>query len=106
MNEALNSPEMAAAVEDAKRFLDMERTGMILVQEKILAGLSALTPTTGGYIGVIGRLDDHADGHLAHLFGPGRPRRRGRHHAHRPARHATLSSPSWPGQRTQHTDQP
>jgi hypothetical protein len=35
---------MAAAVEDAKRFLDMERTGMILVQEKILAGLSALTP--------------------------------------------------------------
>ena len=44
MNEALNSPEMAAAVEDAKRFLDMERTGMILVQEKILVGLSALTP--------------------------------------------------------------
>ena len=40
MNEALNSPEMAAAVEDAKRFLDMERTGMILVQEKILVGLS------------------------------------------------------------------
>ena len=46
MNEALNSPEMAAAVEDAKRFLDMERTGMILVQEKILVGLSAHTPTT------------------------------------------------------------
>jgi uncharacterized protein (TIGR02118 family) len=43
MNEALNSPEMTAAVEDAKRFLDMERTGMILVQEKILVGLSALT---------------------------------------------------------------
>jgi uncharacterized protein (TIGR02118 family) len=43
MNEALNSPEMTAAVEDAKRFLDMERTGMILVQEKILIGLSALT---------------------------------------------------------------
>jgi uncharacterized protein (TIGR02118 family) len=42
MNEALNSPEMAAAVEDAKRFLDMERTGMILVQEKALIGLSAL----------------------------------------------------------------
>ena len=38
MNEALNSPEMAAAVEDAKRFLDMERTSMILVQEKILIG--------------------------------------------------------------------
>src|ERR1700740_286261 len=46
MNEALNSPEMAAAVEDAKRFLDMERTGMILVQEKILVGLSALTLRT------------------------------------------------------------
>ena len=43
MNEALNSPEMAAAVEDAKRFLDMERTGMILVQEKTLVGLTALT---------------------------------------------------------------
>ena len=43
MNEALNSPEMTAAVEDAKRFLDMERTGMILVQEKTLVGLSALT---------------------------------------------------------------
>src|ERR1700746_3181765 len=44
MNEALSSPEMAAAVEDAKRFLDMERTGMILVREKILVGLSALAP--------------------------------------------------------------
>src|ERR1700749_4615066 len=43
MNEALNSPEMAAAVEDAKRFLDMERTSMILVQEKTLVGLTALT---------------------------------------------------------------
>ena len=52
MNEALNSPEMAAAVQDAKRFLDMERTGMILVQEKILIGLSAYTPTTRGYMRV------------------------------------------------------
>ena len=46
LNQALNSPEMAAAVQDAKRFLDMERTGMILVQEKILIGLSALTLAT------------------------------------------------------------
>jgi uncharacterized protein (TIGR02118 family) len=46
MNEALSSPEMAAAVQDAKRFLDMERTAMILVQETILIGLSALTPAT------------------------------------------------------------
>jgi uncharacterized protein (TIGR02118 family) len=44
MNAALSSPEMAAAVEDAKRFLDMERTGLILVEEKTLAGLYALTP--------------------------------------------------------------
>jgi uncharacterized protein (TIGR02118 family) len=44
MSAALNSPEMAAAVEDAKRFLDMDRTGMILVEEKTLAGLQALTP--------------------------------------------------------------
>ena len=46
MNAALDSPEMAAAVEDAKRFLDMERTGLILVEEKNLAGLWALTATT------------------------------------------------------------
>src|SRR5246127_160102 len=38
MNEALNSPEMAAPVEDAKPFLDMERTAMIHVREKILIG--------------------------------------------------------------------
>jgi uncharacterized protein (TIGR02118 family) len=46
MNAALNSPEMAEAVEDAKRFLDMERTGMILVEEKTLAGLPQLTSRT------------------------------------------------------------
>jgi uncharacterized protein (TIGR02118 family) len=38
MDRALQSPEMAAAVEDAKNFLDMERTGMILVEEKTLLG--------------------------------------------------------------------
>jgi uncharacterized protein (TIGR02118 family) len=31
MEAALGSPEMAAAVEDAKSFLDMERTGMVIV---------------------------------------------------------------------------
>jgi uncharacterized protein (TIGR02118 family) len=34
MTSALNSPEMAAAVEDAKGFLDMDRTGLVIVDEK------------------------------------------------------------------------
>lgn len=38
MQTALNSPEMTAAVEDAKNFLDMERTSMIIVQEKTVFG--------------------------------------------------------------------
>src|ERR1700745_1870704 len=33
MNEALNSPAMAAAVEDAKRFPDLEGPSMILAHE-------------------------------------------------------------------------
>jgi uncharacterized protein (TIGR02118 family) len=37
MTSALNSPEMAAAVEDAKNFLDMSRTGLLIVQEKNVA---------------------------------------------------------------------
>jgi uncharacterized protein (TIGR02118 family) len=37
MTGALNSAEMAAAVEDAKNFLDMNRTGLIIVQEKTVA---------------------------------------------------------------------
>jgi uncharacterized protein (TIGR02118 family) len=36
MASALNSPEMAAAVEDAKNFLDMTRTGLVIVEEKII----------------------------------------------------------------------
>ena len=36
MQAALSSPEMGAAVEDAKNFLDMERTGLILVEEKTI----------------------------------------------------------------------
>ena len=34
MEQAMNSPQMAAAVEDAKRFLDMERTYALAVDEK------------------------------------------------------------------------
>lgn len=33
MDQALNSPEMGAAVESAKNFLDMEKTGLIIVHE-------------------------------------------------------------------------
>ena len=38
MNEALNSPEMGAAVEDAKNFLDLDRTGMVIVEERSIVG--------------------------------------------------------------------
>jgi uncharacterized protein (TIGR02118 family) len=38
MEKALNSPQMAAAVEDAQNFLDMERTGLIIVEEKTIIG--------------------------------------------------------------------
>ena len=38
MEAALESPEMAAAVEDAQNFLDMERTGMVIVEEKTIVG--------------------------------------------------------------------
>lgn len=38
MGEALHSPEMAAAVEDAKRFLDMGRTAMVMVTEQTVVG--------------------------------------------------------------------
>lgn len=34
MQQAMNSPQMAAAVEDAKRFLDMQRTYALVVDEK------------------------------------------------------------------------
>jgi uncharacterized protein (TIGR02118 family) len=33
LEQALGSPEMAAAAEDATRFLDMERTAMVIVGE-------------------------------------------------------------------------
>jgi uncharacterized protein (TIGR02118 family) len=34
VERALNSREMAAAVEDAHHFLDMARTGLVIVEEK------------------------------------------------------------------------
>ena len=40
MQQALNSPEMGAAVEDAKRFLDTEKTGLMMVEEKPVVGLA------------------------------------------------------------------
>lgn len=36
MNAALASPEMGAAVNDAKNFLNMERTGLIIVDERTI----------------------------------------------------------------------
>jgi uncharacterized protein (TIGR02118 family) len=38
MEQAMNSPQMASAVEDAKRFLDMERTYALVVDEKTVFG--------------------------------------------------------------------
>lgn len=40
VQQALSSPEMGAAIEDAKRFLDMEKTGLIIVEEKPIVGLA------------------------------------------------------------------
>jgi uncharacterized protein (TIGR02118 family) len=38
LEQAMNSPEMGAAVEDAKRFLDMEKTYALIVNEKHIIG--------------------------------------------------------------------
>jgi uncharacterized protein (TIGR02118 family) len=38
MHQALQSPVMGEAVEDAKRFLDMERAGLVIVEEKTVLG--------------------------------------------------------------------
>lgn len=38
MQQAMRSPQMAAAVEDAKRFLDMERTYALVVHEETVMG--------------------------------------------------------------------
>lgn len=38
MEQGMNSPEMGAAVEDAKNFLDMERTYALVVEEKRILG--------------------------------------------------------------------
>ena len=37
LQAALNSPEMAAAVEDAQNFLDMQRTGLVIVEDRTVA---------------------------------------------------------------------
>jgi uncharacterized protein (TIGR02118 family) len=37
MEVALSSPEMAAAVEDARTFLDLEKTGLVIVEEKTIS---------------------------------------------------------------------
>ena len=38
ITKALNSREMAAAIEDAKNFLDMEKTGLLFVEENLVIG--------------------------------------------------------------------
>ncbi len=38
MNNALNSPEMREAIEDAKNFLDMEKTSLVIVSETVVIG--------------------------------------------------------------------
>ena len=38
MEKALNSPEMEAAVESAGGFLDMEKTGLLIVEEEQVIG--------------------------------------------------------------------
>lgn len=36
IQRALSSPEMGAAIEDAKNFLDMEKTALLVVEEKAI----------------------------------------------------------------------
>jgi uncharacterized protein (TIGR02118 family) len=38
LERAMNSPEMAAAIEDAGRFLDMQRTYALTVEDKTVIG--------------------------------------------------------------------
>jgi hypothetical protein len=38
LEQALNSPEFGAAIDHAKNFLDMEKTGMIVVEERSILG--------------------------------------------------------------------
>jgi uncharacterized protein (TIGR02118 family) len=45
MQSALDSPTMAAAVEDAKNFLDMEKTGLVIVEEKTVIGAAKVGQT-------------------------------------------------------------
>ena len=41
MEQAMASPQMAAAAEDAKRFLDMEKTYAVVVNEETVIGKAA-----------------------------------------------------------------
>jgi len=38
LQQALNSPEMGATIEDAKSFLDLDNTGLLIVEERTVAG--------------------------------------------------------------------
>ena len=38
VQRALGPPEMGAAVEDARNFLDMEATGLVIVEQKTVVG--------------------------------------------------------------------
>jgi uncharacterized protein (TIGR02118 family) len=40
MQSVLHSPQMAAAVNDTKNFLDMDKTGLVIVEEKTVIGLA------------------------------------------------------------------
>jgi hypothetical protein len=43
MQRAMTSPEMAAAVEDGQRFVDMQRTYALVVHEKTMIGEEIVT---------------------------------------------------------------
>jgi hypothetical protein len=38
MDRALYSPELDAAVKDARRFVDMDKTSVLIVEETVVAG--------------------------------------------------------------------
>jgi uncharacterized protein (TIGR02118 family) len=40
LQQALRSPEWAAAVGDAGRFLDLKTSGLVIVEERLVAGLA------------------------------------------------------------------
>lgn len=42
MQAALNSPEMAAAVDDARNFLDVDKTGLVIVEEQTVVASATI----------------------------------------------------------------